>query len=301
MSKIVIGSELVKELRERTGGGLLECKKALEFTGGDVNAAAEKLRKDGAVKADKKSSRVAADGIIIVQSSEDARTAIMLEINCETDFVAKDVTFRRFAEAVASIGLAAEVSDVVALMGLPVPGESKTIADLRGELVAKVGENVNVRRLALMKAVGNSVIGTYVHGNRIGALVNSSVNDKVLNKDLAMHIVASRPIAVRSSEIPVDVISKEKEIYLAQAKDSGKPLEIIEKMVSGRLQKFVDELTLLNQAFVRNVDVKISDLLKNVGAEVFGFVRFEVGEGIDKETSDFVTEVMAQVESNKQR
>jgi elongation factor Ts len=298
----VITSEMVKILRDRTGGGMMECKKALEQTSGDIEAAVEAMRKSGKAKADKKALRVAAEGIIAVVTDVAEKVALMLEVNCETDFVAKDSNFRQFVDTVANAGLAAKVSDVAALMALTVPtsaGVSKSLAGLREELVAKIGENINVRRVVLLTAVGDGIVGSYVHGGRIGALVSVTAADKTLGRDLAMHVVASHPLAISAEDIPADMVAHEKEIFMAQAQESNKPKEIIEKMVNGKVQKFVDGLVLLKQPFVKNGEMTIADLLKFAKADVLQFIRFEVGEGIDKEKSDFAAEVMAQVEARK--
>jgi len=291
-----ITAELVKELRERTGGGLMECKKALEAVGGDIEAAVKMLRESGKAKADKKSGRIAAEGMIAVVLSPDEKTAIMMEVNCETDFVAKDENFRQFANKVATLGLQAKVNDVDALLALSVGGgENKTVAELRQELVAKIGENINIRRLILVSSA--NLLAHYVHSGRIGVLVAFKGGDVALGKDIAMHVAASKPVALSAIDLPQDILAQEKAVYLAQVKDSGKPQEIMEKMVQGRLQKFIDELTLLNQPFIKDQEIKVSSLLQKHNAEVTSFVRFEVGEGIEKGKTDFAAEVMAQVKS----
>lgn len=289
---MAITAELVKELRERTSGGLMECKKALEATSGDIEAAVKMLRESGKAKADKKSGRIAAEGMISVAMSSDQKTAIMLEVNCETDFVAKDDNFKQFVAKVTELGLQAKVTTTDKLLAL-VAGENKTIAELRQDLVAKIGENINIRRMVLVTT--SNVLGSYVHSGRIGVIVSYKGGDASLGKDIAMHVAASKPLALQASDLPQDIIAQEKEVCLAQVKDSGKPPAIMEKMVQGRLQKFIDELTLLNQPFVKEPDIKISDLLKKHNAQIESFVRFEVGEGIEKEKCDFATEVMAQI------
>lgn len=289
---MAITAELVKELRERTSGGLMECKKALEATGGDIEAAAKMLRESGKAKADKKSGRIAAEGMIAVAMSSDQKTAIMLEVNCETDFVAKDDNFKQFVAKVTDLGLQAKATTIDNLLALVV-GENKTIAELRQDLVAKIGENINIRRVVLVTTP--NVLGSYVHSGRIGVIVSYKGGDASLGKDIAMHVAASKPLALQASDLPQEVIAQEKEVCLAQVKDSGKPPAIMEKMVQGRLQKFIDELTLLNQPFVKEPDIKISDLLKKHNAQIESFVRFEVGEGVEKEKCDFATEVMAQI------
>lgn len=295
-----IASHLIQELRECTGGGLLECKKTLEQTNGDVAAAIEIMRKSGKAAADKKSKRTAAEGVVVVEKSKDEKACLMIEVNCETDFVARGVDFTRFAAGIAQIGLREEVYDVASLMATPVAeGEAITVADWREELVAKLGENINIRRIALITAIGDGAVESYVHGNRIGAVVNLTTGNKVLAHDIAMHVVACRPIAINVSDIPAHVLADEQEIYMAQSLESGKPQEIVAKVVKGRMQKFINNLTLLNQPFVKNPDVTIAGLLKLYGSDILGFVRFEVGEGIEKEKSDFAAEVMAQVGDKK--
>ena len=278
----------VKELRERTGAGMMECKKALVETAGDMDAAIEHLRKSGLAKADKKAGRVAAEGTV-VHASEGGR-AVLVEVNSETDFVAKDDNFRRFAEEVATLALKAD--DVEALNGLAMASGS-TVEEARQQLVAKIGENVQVRRLAHLDA-GDGVVGTYIHGGRIGVMVTVDGGDEELARDIAMHVAALNPAYRDVADVPADVLAKEKEILIAQAADSGKPADIIEKMVAGRLNKHLAEITLTGQPFVKDGDVTVGKLLKSKGAEVKAFIRIEVGEGIEKEESDFAAEVMQQ-------
>jgi elongation factor Ts len=278
----------VKELRERTGAGMMECKKALVETNGDMDAALEHLRKSGLAKADKKAGRVAAEGAI-VHASEGAR-AVLVEVNCETDFVAKDDNFRGFAEEVA--GLALSAADIDALNGMAMAG-GDSVEDTRQQLVAKIGENVQVRRLAHLDA-GDGAIGTYIHGGRIGVMVALAGGDEELARDIAMHVAALNPDYRDASDVPEEVLAKEREILIAQAADSGKPADIVEKMVSGRLNKRLAEITLTGQPFVKDGDITVGKLLKQSGATVSAFVRLEVGEGIEKEESDFAAEVMQQ-------
>ncbi len=278
----------VKELRERTGAGMMECKKALVETNGDMDAALEHLRKSGLAKADKKAGRVAAEGAI-VHASEGAR-AVLVEVNCETDFVAKDNNFRSFAEEVA--GLALSAADIDALNGMAMSG-GDSVEDTRQQLVAKIGENVQVRRLAHLDA-GDGAIGTYIHGGRIGVMVALTGGDEDLARDIAMHVAALNPDYRDASDVPEDVLAKEREILIAQAADSGKPADIVEKMVTGRLNKRLAEITLTGQPFVKDGDITVGKLLKQKGASVSAFVRLEVGEGIEKEESDFAAEVMQQ-------
>jgi elongation factor Ts len=276
---------LVKELRERTGAGMMDCKKALVEAQGDMDQAVELLRKSGQAKADKKSARVAAEGAIVVRS-DGARHAI-IEVNSETDFVAKDDNFRRFAERAADVAVARAPADVSALMTQPA-GDG-TLEDQRLELVTKVGENIGVRRFELVES--KDTVGNYVHMGRIGVLVELEGGDEALARDLAMQVAAAAPRYIEPNEVPKDVLDKEREIFSAQAAQEGKPPQIVEKMVEGRLRKFVDEITLLGQPFVKNPDQRVRDLLKERKARVRRFVRFEVGEGIDKQKGDFAKEV----------
>jgi elongation factor Ts len=283
---------MVKELRERTGAGMMECKKALVETGGDMEAAVELLRKSGLAKADKKAGRVAAEGRVVM-AQQDGR-AVLVEVNCETDFVAKDENFAAFADRVAAVAATLDSEDVAALMSHDAGGQ--TLEEQRQALVAKIGENVQVRRMALLAASGT--IGAYVHGGRIGVLVNLDGGDAELARDLAMHVAALNPTYVGADDVPADVLDKEREILTAQARDSGKPPEIIEKMVEGRLRKHLAEITLVGQPFVKDGDVTVGKLLDQHGAAVKGFVRLAVGEGIEKKEENFADEVMQQVAGN---
>lgn len=283
----------VKELRERTGVGMMECKKALEVANGDMTLAVEELRKSGRAKADKKCGRVAAEGVVITQTASDGKLAVMIEINSETDFVARDTNFLAFADAVTKTALAAKVQDVAALSALPLAGQQVTVEEARQALVAKIGENIILRRIVVMQTSGS--IGTYLHGSRIGVLVELDVDNQDLAKDIAMHIAASKPLVIAQEDVPHDLVAKEKEIYMAQAATSGKPTEILEKMVAGKLKKYLDEVSLLGQPFIKDPNVLVSSLLGKNRAKVVSFTRFEVGEGIEKESEDFVEAVMAQV------
>jgi elongation factor Ts len=283
-----ISAAQVKELRERTGAGMMECKKALVETGGDMDAAIEHLRKSGLAKADKKAGRVAAEGTV-VHAAEGSR-AVLVEINCETDFVAKDDNFRNFAEEVA--GLALNAADVDAVNAASM-ANGNTVEETRQQLVAKIGENVQVRRLAQLDA-GDGVVGSYIHGGRIGVMVALNGGDEELARDIAMHVAALNPAYRDVADVPEEVMAKEKEILIAQAADSGKPADIIEKMVAGRLNKHLAEITLTGQPFVKDGDVTVGKLLKDQGASIISFIRLEVGEGIEKEESDFAAEVMQQ-------
>ncbi|MEI8054860.1 MAG: translation elongation factor Ts [bacterium] len=277
---MIITASLVKELRERIGAGMMECKKALEEAQGDIEAAIVAMRKSGQAKAAKKASRIAAEGVVAIKTSGDGKKAIMVEVNCETDFVARDHSFLEFVNAVATAGLAALSADIDSLLAAALDN-GKTIAQTREDLVAKVGENINVRRLKLITTAG--VVGSYVHSNnRIGVLVELSAASPEFGKDISMHIAASKPIVVLPEELPQDLLNKEKEICLAQVQTSGKPPEIIEKMIAGRMQKFISESTLVEQLFVKNPDITVADLLKQANAKALSFARFEVGEGIER-------------------
>lgn len=277
----------VKELRERTGVGMMDCKKALVEAGGDIDAAAELLRKAGQAKADKKAGRIAAEGRIIVTESG-PRHAI-LEINAETDFVAKDENFLQFAEKAGQTVVAEQPADVAALMALSVDGTS--LEEQRTALVAKIGENISVRRFELLES--RATVGKYVHMDRIGVLVELENSSEELARDIAMQVAATSPQFVSVDDVPEDERNREREILVAQAEQEGKPPEIVAKMVEGRLRKHFDEVTLLGQPFVKNPDQKVRDLLKDSGASVKRFVRFAVGEGIEKKRENFAEEVAA--------
>lgn len=288
----MISANQVKELRERTGLGMMECKAALAETNGDMEKAIDVLRKKAGAKVEKKAARTAADGAIGLYVRPDRRLAAMAEVNSETDFVAKDDKFTAFAHAVAAAVAAHNPGSAQAAAGLALDG-GKTIEQRRAELVSTFGENMGVRRFVRYESVGH--VGVYVHGRKIGVLVEMEGGDEALAKDVAMHIAASRPVCVRREDVPAEVIAKEKEVFVAQAATSGKPPEIVEKMVSGRVNKFLSEVSLLGQPFVRDPDTTVEKLLKARGARVLRFARFEVGEGIEKAASDFAAEVMAQV------
>ena len=281
----------VKELRERTGAGMMECKKALVETHGDMEQAVDQLRKSGLAQADKKAGRVAAEGKIALAIADDGKSAVMVEVNCETDFVAKDEHFNNFADGVAANALAQAPADVDALMQTRMGNAS--VEDARQALVAKIGENIQVRRFE--RKATDGVLGSYVHGGKIGVLVDLSEGSEDLAKDLAMHVAALNPGFVSEEDVPAEVIAKEKEILVAQAADSGKPADIIEKMVSGRLRKQLSEITLLGQPFVKDGDITVAKLLEQNNAKIVGFTRLAVGEGIEKQESNFADEVMQQV------
>jgi len=286
---------MVKELRERTGAGMMDCKKALVDANGDLDSAAELLRKQGQAKADKKASRVAAEGRIVLKSDERAGRYALVEVNSETDFVAKDDNFRGFAERVAGVVLDMKPASVEALMGLPADG--RTLEEGRLELVTKVGENINVRRFEVVESKGN--VGTYVHGARIGVLVELEGGTPELARDMAMQVASLAPRYLSSDDVPKDVLAKEREIIVAQTAEEKKPPEIVAKMVDGRLRKFVDEITLTGQVFVKDDKKRVRDVLAANKAKVKGFRRFEVGEGIEKKAADFVSEVMAQASQTR--
>jgi elongation factor Ts len=288
---VAITASLVKELRERTGAGMMECKKALVECDGDIEAAAELMRKSGAAKADKKSGRVAADGAVKIKVSDDGKKAVVVEINSETDFVAKDDNFQIFADAVTDIIFDQQPADVAALADMKT-ASGDTVEQARQALIAKIGENIQVRRFEVVNTEDSLV--SYQHGARIGVLVNSSASSEMA-RDIAMHIAAANPKYIQESDVPAEFIEKEKDILIAQAESSGKPREIIEKMIQGRLKKYLGEITLLGQPFVKDPDQTVGKLLSSASAAVSGFIRYEVGEGIEKKQEDFAAEVMAQV------
>ena len=282
-----ITAALVKELRERTAAGMMECKKALQEANGDIELAIENMRKSGAVKAAKKAGRVAAEGVIVAQGT--AGEAVLVEVNCETDFVAKDANFTAFAASVATAALNSKAADVAALNEVALPaGES--VETTRANLVAKIGENMTVRR---MSRLTGDLVETYIHGGRIGVAIALSGGDSELAKQLAMHIAAANPIVVNPDDIAADVIAKERDIAAAQAAESGKPANIVEKMVEGRITKFKSENSLLGQNFVIDPNTTVGNLLKSKGITVTGFIRWEVGEGIEKAEDNFAAEVEA--------
>jgi len=295
---MTITAETVKTLRERTGAGMMECKKALVETGGDLDAAAELMRKAGLAKADKKAARIAAEGVLVAAVGADGRSAALVEVNCETDFVARQPEFQSFAAAVAQAALGSAQDDPEALASLRLPG-GKSVEDTRRELIARIGENITVRRMARLQAPTR--VGSYVHGIRIGTLVGVQGGDATLARDLAMHVAAANPQYVQPEDVPAATVAKEREILIAQAASEGKPANIVEKMVEGRLRKYLAEICLTGQPFVKDPDQTVGKLLQQAGASVTGFLRFEVGEGIEKKQADFAAEVMAQVEAAKGR
>lgn len=288
---MAITAALVKELRERTGAGMMDCKKILTETDGDIELAIEELRKRGAAQADKKAGRIAAEGTIVTLVNDGVGVAV--EVNSETDFVAKDDGFMGFANAVAQTVIASKPQDLEGLMGTAHPAGG-SIEEARQSLIAKIGENIGVRRFQLVAAGDGEVVGAYQHGNKISVLVRLKGGNEELAKDIAMHIAASRPVCISTDQVPAELLDKEREIYAAQAADSGKPEEIMAKMVEGRIRKYLNEITLLGQSFVKDPDQTVEKLLKSANSEVMEFVRYEVGEGIEKKEDDFVSEVMAQ-------
>jgi len=286
-----ISASMVKELRERTGAGMMECKKALVETGGDIEVAVEHMRKQGLAKADKKAGRIAAEGLVVVSGTPDGKRAAIVEVNCETDFVAGGDDFQGFAKQVGELVLETKPADLDALRATPMDGA--TVEEARRALVAKIGENIGLRRYAVLESDG--VVGSYVHGTRIGVLVALEGGDEGLARDLAMHIAASRPQYVDESGVPEAFLAKEREILIEQAAGEGKPAEIVAKMVEGRLRKQLAEITLVGQPFIKDPDTRVGKLLSDNGATVQAFVRYEVGEGIEKKEDNFVEEVMSQV------
>ena len=292
---MAITAAQVKELRQRTGCGMMECKKVLVEADSDMEAAAEALRKSGLAKADKKAGRVAAEGMIVVEVSGDGKNAVILEVNSETDFVASKSEFQDFARAVARRILKDAPADVDALLALPLEDGGETIEEARRGLIAGIGENINVRRFVRREAT-DGALSSYLHGSRIGVLVAVEGGDAELARDVAMHIAASKPLCVDESGVSAEMLDKEKAIFTAQAEASGKPADIIEKMVNGRIRKFLGEITLQGQPFVKDPDQTVGKLLKGAGARVLVFDRLELGEGVEKKTENFAEEVMAQVQ-----
>ena len=295
---MAITAAQVKELRERTGSGMMECKKALVETGGDMEAAIEELRKTGLAKADKKAGRVAAEGLIMIEVGSDGGTAAAVEVNCETDFVAKKDDFRQFARQIALRVLNDDPADIDALLAMPLTDDDPaSIGDVCKSLVAKIGEKIEVRRFVRMEAAGG-LLASYLHGARIGVLVEVQGGDEALGKDIAMHIAASKPTSISEKDVPAELLDKEREILSAQAAQSGKPADIVDKMVQGRIRKFLSEITLVGQPFVKDPDLTVGKLLDKSGARVLSYQRMELGEGIEKKSENFADEVMAQVQGS---
>ena len=288
-----VKAAMVKELREQTGSGMMECKRALVEADGNMELAIEQMRKAGLAKADKKANRIAAEGAVFIKSGGDGKFAAIIEINCETDFVTKGDDFLAFADAVVNVAVESDADSIESFMQSRLDDEG-TIEQARLRLIARIGENINVRRMQRI-ANQNSAIGHYLHGSRIGVLVETEGGDNALRRDIAMHIAASKPECVAECDVSEEVLKRERDIFAAQAKESGKPDNIVEKMVAGRLKKFLGEITLVGQPFIKDPDVSIASLLKNKNATVLRFVRYEVGEGIEKKDENFAEEVMAQV------
>lgn len=291
MANITAG--MVKELRERTGLGMMDCKKALVEADGDMEKAIEDLRKSSGLKAAKKAGRTAAEGVVITRVADDGSYAVVVEVNSETDFVARDDNFLAFANKAADTAFTGKQDDVATLLADGLEAE-------REALVQKIGENINLRRIQIVKAPAGGLVDAYVHSNnRIAVLVALTTAEAELARDVAMHVAAVNPLVVRADDVPQEVLDKEREIFTAQAAESGKPAEIIAKMIEGRIRKYVSEITLLEQAFVKDPDQTVGALLKKAGADIVSFVRYEVGEGIEKDVVDFAEEVAAQAAAAK--
>ena len=287
-----ITASLVKELRERTGAGMMDCKKALSDTKGDIEAAIEVMRKSGAAKAAKKAGRIAAEGIISIKQNES--DLVVLEVNCETDFVTKDENFLSFVETIIEAIINHDIDDVNDLHKFNIGNQ--TIEEMRQQLIAKIGEKITIRRFE--KRVFKNQVGLYLHGTRIGVVAEIEGGNEELAKDIAMHIAASKPLYIDENNVAKEILDKEREIYMAQAQESGKPAEIIEKMVEGRIKKYIKEITLLGQSFVKDPEQSIEKILKSAEAKVISFVRYEVGEGIEKRSDNFAEEVMSQAQGD---
>lgn len=285
---MAITASMVKELREITGAGMMDCKKALSEVDGDMDGAIEFLRKKGMAGADKKAGRVAAEGVIAIAVADDKKSAIIAEVNCETDFVAKGDEFKDFANEIAALALAANTTDNDAIMGLTM-ANGKTVDVTRRELVAKIGENMSLRFAQKIEAEG--LVGQYQHGEKIGVVVALNGGDDALARDIAMHVAAVNPSAISADDVDQAMLEKERKFQIEQAQNSGKPAEIIEKMIDGRMRKYLQEITLLGQSFVKDPDVSVEKLLKANNATVSAFIRLEVGAGIEIEETDFAEEV----------
>lgn len=292
---MAITAESVKILRERTGAGMMECKKALTETNGDLDAAAEMMRKSGLAKADKKAGRIAAEGVVVIERSVDGKSAAIVEVNCETDFVAREKDFQIFAANVGKVALANSATDVDAVLAVKL-ADGSTVEEARRVLIAKIGENISVRRVALLSSP--VALGAYLHGSRIGALVALKSGEEAIAKDIAMHVAAINPPHLSVADVPAEVVAKEKEIQLEQIKqdpkNANKPEDMLGKIIDGKLRKWVGEITLLGQPFVKDDKQTVEQYLKQSKAEVQSFLRFEVGAGIEKKTEDFAAEVRKQ-------
>ncbi len=292
-----ITAAMVSELRQRTSAGMMECKKALEKTGGDMKLAEIEIAKAGNRKAEKTATRTAAEGVIMLAATADNRKMTLVEVNCETDFVAKDSNFLNFCQSVAQTVLLTGETQVETLKAHSLNGSS--VEETRQALVGKIGENIQVRRAVLMNAADNELLGAYVHGGRIGVLIRLQGGDAALAKDLAMHIAANNPEYISSKDVPSERVAQEKEIFMAQGENSGKPKEIVEKMLQGRLNKYFNEICLLGQPFVKNPEQTVEQLLKAKNASVLSYVRFSVGEGIEKKAAASFAEEVAQISGGK--
>lgn len=296
MTPITITAAMVQALRARTGAGMMDCKRALESAGGDLDIAAEAMRKSGQIQAEKKSGRIAAEGLIVIKSQSVKGPAVILEVNCETDFVARDESFKQFAEKTAQCALDHQIASIESLLDYTFSDSGESVEKTREALVGKLGENIQLRRLHIVAEHTHTMLGIYVHMGRIGVIVQLKGGDESLAKDLALHIIANNPMVISVDEIAEPIVAKEREIIMAQLQgSSGKPQEVINKIAEGRLNKLLDEMSLLGQAFVRDPNIRVGQLLESTGAKVIGFVRFSVGEGIEKPTEDFAEAVMAQV------
>jgi len=293
---VAVTAEAVKALRERTGAGMMECKRALVEANGDLEAAAEAMRKSGLAKADKKAGRIAAEGVVVIERSADGRSAVLVEVNSETDFVAREKDFQAFAQDVARLALAARPADLDALLAAKLPS-GKTVEETRRELIARIGENIGVRRFEIV--AGAAPLATYLHGSRIGTVVALEGGDEALGRDLAMHVAAINPTFLSAEDVPSEQVEKERAIFIAQAaadpKLAGKPQDVLVKATEGKLRKFLGEITLLGQPFVKDDKQTVAQVLKAAGAKVTRYARYEVGAGIEKKQENFAEEVMAQV------
>jgi len=293
---VAVTAEAVKALRERTGAGMMECKRALVEANGDLEAAAEAMRKSGLAKADKKAGRIAAEGVVVIERSADGRSAVLVEVNSETDFVAREKDFQAFAQDVARLALAARPADLDALLAAKLPS-GKTVEETRRELIARIGENIGVRRFEIV--AGAAPLATYLHGSRIGTVVALEGGDESLGRDLAMHVAAINPTFLSAEDVPSEQVEKERAIFIAQAaadpKLAGKPQDVLVKATEGKLRKFLGEITLLGQPFVKDDKQTVAQVLKAAGAKVTRYARYEVGAGIEKKQENFAEEVMAQV------
>ena len=292
---MTITAALVKELRERTGAGMMDCKKALVETNADLEAAIDLMRASGAAKAAKKAGRIASEGLVNVSISDDNKAAVILEVNSETDFVTKGQPFIDFVNALGRLALKNKPESIGTFLTQTLES-GETVDEAREGIIAKIGENISVRRLQIVNAE-NGILGAYKHGDRIAVLAVLSGKNSGLAKDIAMHIAASKPECISEEHLSNELLEREKAIFIEQAKDSGKPDNIIEKMIVGRMKKFVNEVTLYGQALIKDPDTSVGKLVKSHNAEVKFFVRFEVGEGIEKKEDNFVEEVMAQAQN----